>query len=803
MTRAAANPDMPQRSVRMRRVVVIVSALYLAAIVGVFAEVLFTKSRVLSSDREDLATIFLHWEQFNARELGRGSFPLWNPHVYSGTPYFGAFQPALAYPPSWLCLVLPVSVAINCGIVLHFLIGALGTFLWAARRRLHPAACFVGGFVFTFCGAHFLQVYRGHLPNLRTLVWAPWILLAIDGVLASAPRTRTLLAWTLAGMAAVAMQILAGHVQETFYTALVAGSYALLCWARTTHRLRTAAALVAMYVGAAALAAVQLFAGLDAAAEGTHANLTYRFAASFAFPPENLLTLVFPGFFGDMGAAPYWGRWTLTEMSLFIGCAPFVLATYAIVAGDRKQRRFSVTVALLALVLACGSYTPLFRLLYDHVPGFASFRGTTKFTFLAMLFVSMLAAIGFDLLLRARPTARWVGWTALAVGASLAVAGGVVLVSARSGGAGAWGRALAVLQLPDDAYGFRYYPQQRSADFAVRAGAQAARSVLVAAATFLALGALWLGAERRRFLVYGIAAIGCLELLVYARSMCPSFDADEHLRAAKQIADFMRAHGDDARTGNVPYFGMTAGTRDMWGDDPMILRRYAEFVAMTQNVSPDTPDVLAIHDLSPLFSFVRLRYLFERDGARVRPTATGFGELPRATLVSGWRVLPSRDQRLAALGETGFDPRTTVLLEHEPDPPPAVDGGSGSVVIQDLSTDAMDVRVDAPAAAILLLGENYSAGWHAVAADGSVQRTYTIMPADHFLQAIPLAAGAHHFRLEYQPRGYVWGRRVTFASLLAYVVAVAALYARRRMSTRRAPTSPVTPRPSASPRRRS
>jgi glyoxylase-like metal-dependent hydrolase (beta-lactamase superfamily II) len=29
--------------------------------------------------------------------------------------------------------------------------------------------------------------------------------------------------------------------------------------------------------------------------------------------------------FGDMVAEPYWGRWTLSEMSLFIGCAPLVL----------------------------------------------------------------------------------------------------------------------------------------------------------------------------------------------------------------------------------------------------------------------------------------------------------------------------------------------------------------------------------------------------------------------------------------------------------------------------------------------
>ncbi len=49
----------------------------------------------------------------------------------------------------------------------------LWTYLWASYRRLHPAACVFAGLVFMFCGAHFLQLYRGHLPNLRTVIWAP------------------------------------------------------------------------------------------------------------------------------------------------------------------------------------------------------------------------------------------------------------------------------------------------------------------------------------------------------------------------------------------------------------------------------------------------------------------------------------------------------------------------------------------------------------------------------------------------------------------------------------------------------
>jgi hypothetical protein len=110
--------------------------------------------------------------------------------------------------------------------------------------------------------------------------------------------------------------------------------------------------------------------------------------------PENILTAVLPEVFGNMDAAPYWGRGTLTEMSLFMGVAPFVLMIAGIVHGERRAKRFALVMTLVVLVLAWGDYTPLFHVLYDHVPGFGSFRGTTKFIFLAALFMAMLAAVG-------------------------------------------------------------------------------------------------------------------------------------------------------------------------------------------------------------------------------------------------------------------------------------------------------------------------------------------------------------------------------------------------------------------------
>ena len=176
-------------------------------------------------------------------------------------------------------MLLPTAVAINIGVALHLFIAGLGVYLWTFHRRLHPAACIVAGLVFMFCGAHFLQIYRGHLHCLTTLAWAPLIFLAIDGVLRTFSVT-----WVLLGMVAVAMQILAGHVQYIFYTAIIAGIYALLGWLTSGRRLRQAVALASIYLGGASLAAVQLFTGLQAASESHRTGISYGVAASFCVP---------------------------------------------------------------------------------------------------------------------------------------------------------------------------------------------------------------------------------------------------------------------------------------------------------------------------------------------------------------------------------------------------------------------------------------------------------------------------------------------------------------------------------------
>ena len=765
---------------RARSPHLIACCVFLAATLVMFGDVLLAgSSRVLSIPNDDITRPFFYWFPFSFGELAKGHLVLWNPHNYAGTPYFGGFGPAILYLPHWLHMILPTAFAINVGVAVHIFLSGVFVYLWTLHRRLHPAACILAGLVFMFCGAHFLQIYRGHLHCLTTLVWAPLILLAVDGILLSFSWK-----WPLVGMAAVAMQIFAGHVQYIYYTAIIVGLYALAGWLRSSHRLRDAGALLAIYAGGACLAAVQLLTGLQTAAESHRAAISYGVATSFAFPPENVLTLILPGIFGDLVTTPYWGRWNVSESSLFIGTAPFVLALCGLVHGAKAVRRFSFAMAVIVLVLAFGDYTPLFRLLYDHVPGFSNFRGTTKFIYLSSLFTVMLVAVGFDYVLRSPRVPLWLAALSLTAGGALVAIGSTLLGDCNAGGRGMWLPWLSSIWFLDE--GARNFAVDQAAS--VQACVNSGTSMTIGGGTLLLLGCLLLATRRSRRFAYAVAILGVIEVMAYARYTRPTFDP----RPLVARSDTLRRMLADAGAGEArvvssdphSYVALGARSFDLWGADPTVLGRYSDVLALTQGWPPDAIMVTdGLRKLSPLLGMFRLRYKLQIDDDRVTLRPLGLRELPRALLVPRWRVIQAPEQLLAAMGDPTFDFARVVLLESDPGltPTAVTDAPSedpGQVSVTDLSTDAMEIRAEVVEPSILLITDNFSASWRATPLAGSSADTYRVIPANHSLRGIPLAPGRHHLRLAYRPAALAVGAWVTVVSLIVYVAAAALLWRR-------------------------
>jgi len=235
--------------------------LFLALLVLIlFADVLFLPGdKVPSAPYGDVNHYFSTARAFGFREISRGNLPLWDPYIFSGTPFVATFQSALLYPPNLIYAVLPLSKAISFDLAVHVLLFGLFTFAWARSRSVGPVGAAFAGAVAMFSGAYFYRVAAGHVTVIDGFAWMPLILLAVDKLL-----ERPSLFWTMAGIFAVSMQILAGMPQVVFITFVTAGLLCVFQPMRWIKKPAALAGLASLGIFPVLLAAVQLFTSFQA-----------------------------------------------------------------------------------------------------------------------------------------------------------------------------------------------------------------------------------------------------------------------------------------------------------------------------------------------------------------------------------------------------------------------------------------------------------------------------------------------------------------------------------------------------------
>jgi hypothetical protein len=713
---------------------------------------------IVSSHKGDTAR-YIYWARhFGAQEMRQGNLPLWNPHLFSGTPFLGSFQTAVLYPLAAFGLILPTGTALGLEFGLHLFLAGAFTFAWTRGLGLGPMGAFYAGAVLMLGAPFLLRVVAGQLTVIDALAWCPLLLLAIDRI-CRRPRLGACLVGTLA----TSMMILAGHPPSVLSTGLVAALYAATRWPQSPERTRAAALLGVVAFAPLLLAGVQLWTGLEAALESVRqGGVSYEYATSFSFPPEALVTLVAPSFFGSPEL--YWGRWFYWDASAFLGITTLALAALGVRGADRNTRRVLIGLALLLLLLSLGRYTPVYRLLYHGVPGFGHARAPSKFLFHAGLFTAALAGIGVDRLLRDRRGVAVLAWLALFLGIGLGLLAPLLRAEAHN-----------PLRLVEGLAGARTPTALEFVGWTEMAYA----SVAVAAVSCLVLFALLRQVRvrgRQRPVRLAIVFVGILELVLFAQREFRSFVPE----SGERLGRIQRGIGE-ARTMNAgPAKNISLLTRgyDAWGYDPLMLRRYVEFMSYTQGRDPialDNVDRREPYRGHRLLAMVRCRALLSPDHIVELESP-----LPRFVLVRSYEVHREPAAILAALDRPDFDLRRSVVLEENPVPAPRPGPARGSVRRIDESTDHLRLDVELSEPAILLATDAYSEGWRVSGLPGSPQAAYRILPANLTLRAVPLSAGLHRLHFEYAPLGYRVGRWASLTSGAVFLALASWAVARRR-----------------------
>ena len=390
------------------------------------------------------------WKAFIKAQLSAGEVPLWNPHQFAGIPFLAAGQHSALYPLSAIYYLMPLPQAYGWFTVVNLWLAGVFTYLLGRGLGISRSGSMLAGVVYQFSGftlaSVVFQMMIGGLP------WLPLILLMIEQIIR---RGRlfgrpTSIAWVVIGAGAIGMNVLAGHVEITIYTLLIAGYFAavrLVYRWRNTDTLRqivrAGAWLLAMVALGVGLAAIQFIPLYDFVQDNWRAERSdYQTVVGFAHPTRDLLQFALPNFYGNPTHQRYfdlfewqwvdqfendanqphteWGIKNYVESALYLGILPLILAVYALgehllmwwrvrirrtddegarmlIIGQPGYHLIFGVLALLSLTFMFG--LPTYRMIYA-LPGINQLNSAFRWIFGLTVAVSILAGMGLDTLQR-------------------------------------------------------------------------------------------------------------------------------------------------------------------------------------------------------------------------------------------------------------------------------------------------------------------------------------------------------------------------------------------------------------------
>lgn len=381
-----------------------------------------------------------------------GLFPLWNPLNGMGAPLLANYQLAWFYPPGWLTMIFQAAggtpaMAWACTLLvpIHLAWAGWGMALLVRNLGMRDMAQVVSGLA--FCLGGYFVARTGFYTMIWAGAWLPWILLSASSIVAPVQRQPHVSRhFNPRIVLFVALQLLAGHAQITWYSLLLAGVWVVVGgWVNGGWRnsLKAGLLLGGHILMGSLIAAVQLAPTAEYLLQSQRsAAVEFELGLTYSFWPWRFLTLLSPDFFGNPGTGNYFGYASYWEDAAYIGLLPLALALSTLPWVFRRREeswstparaliRFAWGIVFIGSVLALGKNTPVFTFLYQIVPTFSLFNGPARWMIWTVFGLVLLAGIGADQWTRptGRKLKRFKRLTAAAI--ALAIGAGIAWVAFR------------------------------------------------------------------------------------------------------------------------------------------------------------------------------------------------------------------------------------------------------------------------------------------------------------------------------------------------------------------------------------
>ncbi len=750
----------------------------------------------------DVADYYYPYADYAISRLRAEHFPLWNPYILTGTPFFASAQAAILDPVNLLAYTGGPYSYWTWGALLRMALMGLFTYAFVRALGRGAAAGIASGIVFMACG--FVTVWLNY-SVVTVLAWLPalfWV---------TTKYQQTMRSSWLPGVAlAVGLLLLGGHPETEFLVGLMWGLYVL--YSMFAPRWREHGAGAAVRHGIALLGAALLGGALAAVQVGPFISfllqsnsISERAGGPQPFSAGETAIRMAVFFFPNMTGTPllkdYWvrGMTNFNEQTAYIGLLATALAVLGTLYWASRDR--------LAPFFAAGAVAAM--LLAIHVPGFNLIKALPVFSvghgvrwiIVWSFFGAVLAGYGLDALLLLCKDAKRLRDVSFLLLAGVGAAFSFLL--------------LIYLGIRDFGWDKSWRPLLTHADMAKLF--HPTTLLIYWPLLFLAAGALIALARWKNMLPpRGMAALFILllyaDLWSFGSGYNPVTPAQSIYPRTKLLSYLQEHAGHDRIIGTMnllrPNAAMLFGLRDVRGYEDLVDKDFAALYApFRATLNVDTKRSLFLsRDERKLLQSAGVRYVLTVRRIRGPGNASAYrwlfdenhvslyedrAALPRAYVVSAAVVKPNNAEATRALLAPGLDLHKTVVLTREEyrtsaigDPfrsavPTSQQSPQLLQVQQGLDappvtwhTDApeeVDLEATCPTAGYLVLSDNYTPDWQATV-DG---RSAPVLRANVVYRAVALPAGRHKVSFRYRPTVVYASAAVSGVALLVLLALAA------------------------------
>jgi hypothetical protein len=659
-----------------------------------------------------------------------GQLPLWNAYNAAGTPLLATIQSAPFYPLNIFLFLLPFSIGWSFLIFLQQLLAGIFLFYYLKNLKLHDYASFFGAFVYSFCGFFIAWLEWGTMGHVA--LWLPLILLCIDKIFLSLRETKkrdnpvafrvgllrrfTLLNerifWPLLFLLALTSSFFAGHLQIFFYLYLITAIYFLVRWFQQRRDGHIFLLFLILNFSFLIITFVQWFPTLQfILASARNVDQMNWHQEGWFIPWQHLIQFIAPDFFGNPRTLNYWGVWNYGEFVGYVGILPLITGLFALFYRYDKKTFFFGTVFFCSLIFSLPTFFAELPYIF-HIPFLATSQ-PTRLIFLTDFSLSILAALGFDMVIRGYHKKK-ILYPFLVVGIVLLALWSFVFFGAK---------AFSLTQMNmDTAKHNLVFP-----------------TVLYGLSLFFFLILLTSVSKRtkgKNIVIIILIFITFFDLLRFSDKFIPFtnkaylFPSTNALTYVQQQKGVFRIMTTDSRI-LPPNFSLMYHLQSLDTYDPLYLKRYGEFISAMERNKPDIQPpfgfnrIINPHNInSRLIDLLGVQYvlsLSDINDSKFKKVYTegqtkvyqNMEAFPRVFFVKKIIAVSSKEESIKKLFDNSLDLRNTAVVEEYPKNIFLNNFVIGNATISQYSENKIVVQIENQEQGFLVLMDSFYPTWHA------------------------------------------------------------------------------------------